>query len=391
MSSPTSTHLFCGGGGDVAGFVEAGFAPDTAVNHNEDAVRTIAANFLNTRALQADINNLDMRSLPETDALVGSPICKEVSPAGGNARPKKKQPLPFDGAPKDVPPAEWKRTRATATDLIRAAEVHRYKVVCGENVPEFASWELFDWWFSGFTALGYTGQLACANAAHLSGPNNPAAPQSRDRMLFCFTRNDIEAPDLRVRPDAMCTKCGPVQGIQQWNHGIRRKVGAYGEQYRYVCPNRACGHLRVEPATTSIRDCIDVTLPGTRIGGGKRGNPNNPYVEATRAKVQIGLDRFGGEPFLVVMRRNCTVQSLDGSISTITAEGNHHSLIIPGATVDDSTTRVLAPAEKAGAQRFRVPKYQITGGITAQNLQIGNAVPVNAAHWLAARVLPVLT
>ncbi|WP_406423540.1 hypothetical protein OH809_05180 [Streptomyces sp. NBC_00873] len=45
------------------------------------------------------------------------------------------------------------------------------------------------------------------------------------------------------------------------------------------------------------------------------------YAAETRRKVAIGLHRFGEEPFLVVLRNHCTVQSLDEPIGAITAEG----------------------------------------------------------------------
>jgi hypothetical protein len=45
------------------------------------------------------------------------------------------------------------------------------------------------------------------------------------------------------------------------------------------------------------------------------------YAVETRRKVVIALHCFGEEPFLVVLRNHCTVQSLDEPIGAITAEG----------------------------------------------------------------------
>ncbi|MEV6781951.1 hypothetical protein [Streptomyces sp. NPDC051098] len=41
------------------------------------------------RALRRNIHTLDFRTLPRTRVAVGSPICKESSPAGGNATPRR--------------------------------------------------------------------------------------------------------------------------------------------------------------------------------------------------------------------------------------------------------------------------------------------------------------
>jgi hypothetical protein len=45
------------------------------------------------------------------------------------------------------------------------------------------------------------------------------------------------------------------------------------------------------------------------------------YAAETRRKVVIALHCFGEEPFLVLLRNHCTVQSLDEPIGAITAEG----------------------------------------------------------------------
>jgi DNA (cytosine-5)-methyltransferase 1 len=394
VSGPTSTHLFSGGCGDLLGFMQAGFDPVFGANHEAAAIDTLRTNLPSVRRLRCDINNLDFRHIPRSQVLVGSPICKEASPAGGNATPKP-QPEPSDAEDDDqAPPPEWSRTRATAWDLIRATEVHDYDAVCGENVVDFATrWNLFEAWLNVWDALGFDIQIASANAAHLSGPDNEAAPQHRQRILFAFTKKGLPLPDLSIRPDSWCPECGPVQGVQVWGKrfdkpGVR-KVGTYGKQYRYECPTVRC-HQTVEPVTRSIREHIDLSLPGRRFADGKPTKKFTPYAPETRRKVGIGLRRFGDQPFLVVLRNHCTVQSLDEPIGAITAEGNHHMLVKPGRTVDDCEVQMISLHTKARAQRF--PDGHVFQGKTAAELtrQVGNAVPVNAAYWLAQRVLPSL-
>ncbi|WP_033818898.1 DNA cytosine methyltransferase [Kitasatospora sp. MBT63] len=380
MTDRTVTHLFAGGGGDVQGFTDAGYTPQVAVNHAAPAVATLAANFPNCRARQADINNLDMRTLPRSRYLVGSPICTEVAPASGKTTPKTQQSI-LDQAGTAVPAAEWNRTRATAWDLIRATEVHQYEAICWENVPEFATrWVLFPVWLRAFQVLGYDIQLASVNAAHLG------VPQHRHRILGAFTRKGSPAPDLRIRPASNCPTCGPVTGVQQWAKG--RRIGAYRQQYRYVCPNRRCGHATVTPITAGIGDAIQRDVPGQRFGDGRPDRKSfTPYAPETRRKVELGLTRFGGDPFIVILRNNCTVQNLDEPIGALTAEGNHHMLVRPaGRDADDCEVRMLTVREKARCQGFP-DSYELHGTGTEQNRQIGNAVPVPAARWLAGRLL----
>lgn len=420
-SDGSSVHLFCGMGGDAEAFREVGFRPIFGANHNQSAVDTHAANFPDCDHWCGDVNNLDMRRVPAAQLIFASPICTEASPAGGNATPRRQLALYDPDQEGDrVPEATWDRTRATAYDLLRYAEVHGPDAVLGENVPRFSKWPLFDWWLGAWDVLNYQPFIVSGNAAHMGGPGNPIAPQDRDRIWMLFLRKGIPAPDLRLRPDAMCIECGPVQGIQHWRNPRGRKIGSYGEQYDYVCPNRACRHLRVEPVTRGVDEVIDWSLTGRRIGDGKPGKKFRPYAASTRRRVQAGIEKFGtADPFLAVLRNNADAQVITAPAPTVTAGGNHHALIIhigrkagPRTTaqplstvatrphhalvdaateVDNCTIRMLNPDEKKQTQRFGAD-YVIKGSrVEDRNMQVGNAVPVNGAHWLAARVKAVLT
>lgn len=83
----TSTHLLSGAGGDTSGLQLAGFKPVAAINHLDVAIRSIRTNFPDCDARVANVEEMDMRRLPHTNVLCGSPICTELAPAAGNAVP----------------------------------------------------------------------------------------------------------------------------------------------------------------------------------------------------------------------------------------------------------------------------------------------------------------
>lgn len=295
----TFTDIFCGAGGSSIGLTEAGFELRLAANHWDRAIETHAANFRDAEHLCADVNNYDMRRLPRTDVLWASPICTEASPAGkrrGRKVPPGQLDLLADGP---VAQAGFERTRATFHDVIRATEVHRYAVVLVENVPDVAEdWELFDWWVKGMTQLrpGYHVQFVSVSSAHIGSPDNPWAPQWRDRLYLGFTRADITPPDLDPRPLAWCAECGQdVAARQSWRKPGARRIGKYRRQYDYRCPNTACRHALVEPYVRPAASVIDWTDLGERIGDRKR-----PLAAATMARIEAGLGMFAQPTMLAV-------------------------------------------------------------------------------------------
>ncbi|MCV2461978.1 DNA cytosine methyltransferase [Streptomyces sp. ICN988] len=297
--SLTFTDLFCGAGGSSTGLVAAGLELRLAANHWQRAVETHAANHRNADHLCADINNYDMRRLPRTDILWASPICTEISPAGGRRRTHGQ--LSFDLEEHGrVDDAGWERTRATAYDVIRATEVHRYKAVLCENVLEFAvDWELFNWWRKGMEMLGYRSQIVSVSSAHIGGTGNLPAPQWRDRIYIVFTRTDIPQPDLAPTPLAYCTECETdVAAVQSWRNG--RRVGKYKQQYDYRCPNSACRHALVEPYVRPAASVIDWTNLGVRIGD-RPAHGLRPLAANTVKRIRAGLSLLGDQRMVLTV------------------------------------------------------------------------------------------
>lgn len=295
--SLTYTDIFCGAGGSSIGLTEAGMTLKLAANHWDRAIETHSANFRDAEHLCADVSNYDMRRLPRTDVLWASPICTEISPAGGRRRRSAQTELEVTG---HVPVAAMDRTRATFWDVLRAVEVHRYKVVMIENVVEAADWELFDIWLAGMTTLGYTHQFISVSSAHVGDEKNEHAPQWRDRLYIYFTAKGITPPDVRPRPAAWCPKCEEIiAAVQSWKKQNVRRIGKYGQQYTYVCPNGSrCGHATVEPFVLPAAAAIDWTDIGSRIGDRPR-----PLAAATMRRIEAGLAMFA-QPATVAVHGN---------------------------------------------------------------------------------------
>lgn len=288
----TFTDIFCGAGGSSIGLAAAGMQLRLAANHWDRAIETHAANFRDADHLCADVSNYDMRRLPTTDVLWASPICTEISPAGGRRRRPRGQLDMFEQHG-HVPTDAFVRTRATFMDVIRAMEVHRYKVVIVENVVEVArDWELFDWWVDGACRLrpGYRVVFVSVSAAHIGGDDNDPAAQWRNRLFVALVRSDIPLPDLEPRPPAWCPVCDQVvAAVQSWKRPDQRRIGKYAEQYLYRCPRTACRNTVVEPFVTPAAAIIDWSDTGVRIGDRPR-----PLAASTMRRIQLGIDLFTG-------------------------------------------------------------------------------------------------
>ncbi|MDH6502439.1 DNA cytosine methyltransferase [Streptomyces sp. SAI-149] len=406
--------LFSGCGGSSRGLEEAGYLLLLGMNHDPVAVRTHRANHPHADHKCEDIQTYDKRNLPSARVYWASILCTEASKAGGRKRYRGQGRLSLTGKDEGAKPATFVQTRASALDVLAVAELHRPDALVIENVAEFATdWELFDWWLRGMELLGYNVQIVKASSAHLGGGDNLLAPQLRDRIYIVFTRKGLPLPDLRVRPEAICPECGPVLANQVWKDPKARRIGKWGEQYDFRCPNQACRHLKVTPVTRPVADIIDWDRPGQRVGDGRPDRKRfTPYAASTRARIAVGLERFGADPHIVMPRKHGT--AFTGPVPaqgrhhalivpigrkaapritteplTTVACKPHHSLVIPAPAVDECTLRMLTVEELKLVQRFP-GDFIIHGNQTEAILQIGNAVSVNAARWLGERLLPSL-
>jgi DNA (cytosine-5)-methyltransferase 1 len=350
--SLTFTDLFCGAGGSSTGLVAAGLELKLAANHWQRAIETHAANHRDADHLCADIDRYDMRRLPRTDVLWASPICTELSPAGGRRRKAGKGGAGAGQLALEefghVPSAAFDRTRATFWDVIRATEVHRYKAIMVENVTEAGDWELFDVWLAGMDTLGYNHQFVSVSSAHAGDETNEAAPQWRDRIYVVFTHKSIPLPDVEPRPLAWCPTCErTVEAFQSWKKAGVRKLGKYNQQYVYRCPNGAqCRHIVVEPYVRPAASIIDWANVGVRIGD-RPQHKLPPLAASTVGRIKTGLKMLGDRRMVLTVAHSGhdgrAVPADAAPLATRTAKIGDAILVPAGGTWNTEPTPAAAP------------------------------------------------
>ncbi|MFD4394388.1 DNA cytosine methyltransferase [Kitasatospora sp. NPDC058478] len=396
---------------------------------------------------------------------------------------------------KVLPVDAFERTRVTAWCVVRAAEVHKFRAIVVENVLEFATdWILFPAWIAAMKSLGYNYQVTSVSSAHIGDETNLRAPQWRDRIYITFTRKGMRKPNLTPSPLAWCFDCGEqVNAVQAWRDP-KITIGKYGKQYDYRCPHTRCNRSLVEPWVRPASAAIDWTDLGQRIGSRskKLANTTMQRIEAGRAKyphepysITLTHGKDGGDrayavadrpmptrstkqgealivptggswniepypaeqplrtrttresealltaPYIVEFRNHSSTSSVHAPISTVSAQGNHHGLVMPGSRVDprdrntlvvpyrkgtakhagyplhtlstrdsaavvvtaesieDCWFRMLKPREQLAGQRFP-GDYIVLGTGAEQTMQAGNAVSCNVAHWIGRQLLEVL-
>lgn len=277
--------LFAGGGGASLGIERALGRPiDLAINHSAEAIAMHTRNHPHTRHERADVWAVSPREACEgrsVDLLWASPACTHFSRAKGGQNPKSA------------------KVRALASVVIRWAREVRPRVICLENVEEFATWgpldhegkpikakagKSFRCWLGKLRAQGYAVEYRSLVAADFG------APTTRKR-LFLIARCD-------------------------------------GEPIVWPTPTHGKG---LPLPWRSAAECIDWSIPCPSIFDRKR-----PLAEATLRRIAAGIQRFvlgAARPFLVkyhggegrVVFRG---QSVDEPLRTVDTE-NRFGLIVP--------------------------------------------------------------
>jgi DNA (cytosine-5)-methyltransferase 1 len=312
-----------------------------AANHWRLAVDTHAGMFPHADHDTADISQAEPRRYPATDILWASPECTNHSQAKGRRRADAQPDLFGDTLPDDA----VVRSRATMFDVLRFAEVHRYRAIVVENVVDVRDWILWPAWITGLDALGYDHQVVYLNSM-FAQQAGPPAPQSRDRLYVVAWRRGDRAPDLTrwTRPAAWCPACDrTVTPIQAWKR-VDRQRGRYGQQYLYRCPAVACRGQQVYPGVLPAAVAIDWTLAGERIGDRAR-----PLAPKTVARIEAGLHRYARPIHLEAAgntferRPGVRAWPVDEPLKTMHTTASKALAVPAGGTWNDEARTIMEP------------------------------------------------
>lgn len=320
--------LFAGAGGASAGIEAAiGRPVDVALNHDKVAIATHERNHPHTKHLRADVWSVRPRDVSEGRPVLGiwgSPDCRHFSRAKG-------------GVPLS------KKIRSLANVLIRWVKDTLADCLFVENVAEFLTWgplckrtrkpikaragESFQRWVRGLRRLGYAVEWRILDASLYGAP-------TRRKRLFVVARRD-------------------------------------GQPIVWPEPTHGAGRLPLRTAA----DCIDWSIPCTSIfERPEHGLP--PLAEKTLWRIAQGIRRFVLEnprPFVVKVnhgRREDRSSSIDGPLSTVTAERRGHAIVVP-------TLQQSGFGERPG-QAARVPGLEVP---------LGTVVAGGKKHALVAAFL----
>jgi DNA (cytosine-5)-methyltransferase 1 len=309
--APSGTELtvsdyFAGAGGSSSGIhMVPGLHVAIAVNHWPLAIETHNLNHPYTDHDTANVARVDPRRYPSTDIGWFSPECTNWSVAKGEKcdydEASQQTVLDvMDGDPEtpEAKEAKW-RSRMLMRDVVRFSEVHDYKGVIVENVPDILKWAAFDRWIGEMAKLGYKHKVISLNSAFAQALGAPA-PQLRDRVYIVFWKAQYKTPNWRkwLSPKAFCPGCEEiVEAIYNPKPGKRRPM-RYGHraQYTYRCPKTSCRGQQVQPLVVPASEAIDWSLQGERIGDKPikrhKDGSTGPLARKTLARIAAGLRKY---------------------------------------------------------------------------------------------------
>lgn len=175
-----AVDLFAGWGGFTEAAESVGVKVAWAANHWPLAVEAHARNHPDTTHVCQDLRQADFTVLPKYDLLLASPACQGHSSASQPQRRRYHDVM-----------------RATAWAVVDCAEATLPDSIIVENVPLFATWQLFPVWREALIKLGYQIQQFEAYAPAFG------VPQRRTRIIIVAQRKrprTITLPTLKSEP-----------------------------------------------------------------------------------------------------------------------------------------------------------------------------------------------
>lgn len=323
---------FAGGGGASTGIEWAlGRSPDLAVNHDSEAIAMHAANHPQTRHLVESVWDVDPRAITEGKPVAlawFSPDCTYYSKARG-AKPFRDR----DNA---------RRRRGLAWVVVRWAKAVKPRVICLENVEEFAGWgPLLD-----------------------DGHPDPIRRGFTFRRWITQLRNcgyEVEARELRA-----CDYGAPT---------TRRRlfVVARSDGRPIVWPEATHGRGRLPYRTAA--ECIDWSLPCPSIFDRKK-----PLAENTLRRIARGLRRYVlevPEPFIVPVTHagDVRVHSISEPMPTITGAHRGEKALVAPTLIQSSW------GERKGQAPHTLDLHRPLGTIVAGGVKHALVAAFLAKHY----------
>lgn len=354
--------IFAGAGGASHGIERAtGTSPLAAVEWDERAAESHAANHPSTHHIVGDVRGVDIGALGlrDIDLLWASPPCTAFSTARG-------------GRPRDpeVMDLSW--------EVHRWAEALRPRHIAVENVMQMRRWPEWGRWLGSLARLGYVVETRELCAADYG------APTTRTRLIVRATRGE--------RPRWPVPTHGP--GRRPWR--TAREIIDWSSQGRSIFdrprPLAEKTHRRL--AEGYARFCGDEPASGA-IGAW--------LALHNRGMVGYGLDRTIGTVTCKDKHTLCTAHCgegrrvrewldkyygmakaapVDAPLPTTTTANRFTVAQAQGLPVNDIRTRFLSAEELAAAQGF-APGYVFRRTATDAKRQIGNSVAPPVAEALA--------
>lgn len=278
--------LFAGGGGASLGISRAYRHPDVAVNHNPIAIAVHEANHPDTRHFVADVFEVDPITATggnPVGVLWASPDCRHHSKAKG-------------GKPRS------KKIRGLAWVVIKWAKAVRPRIICLENVEEFADW------------------------GPLLEDGSPCP--LRKGMTFRRWKKQLENLGYKVDHRELVAADYGTPTIRKRLYLVARCDGA---PITWPAATHAKGGVGGLKPWRAAADCIDFDRPAKSIFNRKKALATN-----TQRRIAKGLWRYVlncPKPFIVPLRgtssAHTSVHDIDAPLSTVTGGGTHHGLTVP--------------------------------------------------------------
>lgn len=315
--------FFAGAGGLDLGFQNAGFNVIWANEYDKEIWETYQKNHPHTVLDKRSIVNVPSNEVPECDGIIGGPPCQSWSEAGAMKGIEDKRGQLF-------------------FDFIRILEAKQPKFFLAENVSGMllgrhsSALENIKEMFRN-AGIGYELSFEMVNACDYN------VPQDRKRVIFVGIRKDL------------------------------------GFTYQFQKPNFP--KLTLQDAILDLKDNVLPATTNNRTNGNNCHFPNHEYMTGGFSTIFMSRNR---------------VRSWDEQSFTIQAGGRHAPIHpqAPKMKFIEQNIRVFVPGQEHLYRRLSVrecariqtfPDNFIFhyDNISAGYKMIGNAVPVNLAHFLA--------